>query len=482
MAQQDLKAHYKKHYPKTISARLGYACFRCFTAVLCLFPLSFWCLLGSMLGWVAWYLSPSYRARLIRNIRIVTANQTLSRKEQLRLAHKTFQNNISNFLAAGKAATMSDKALHQHYSVEGAENITQALAEKKGSLCLIAHTGNWEILTRIRHDFPEIKRYASMYRELDNPLIEAYWRKKRSKSGCEMFGKKTSSFATSLESLREHGILGLLCDQHAGGQGTMISYFGKITPTVNLPALIQRRTHSAIIITTVETVGLAQWVIHMSTLPKPPHDPKDYTATTAYIAHALAQNISTHVTDGFWLHNRWKPTILVENNTPLSYIDFDYARPSLPLRIVICTPVDQSEADNSLPFINNLCHMRSDAEITIICPPSQQSFWQTQPHITEVATRPDNWKQYLRYLQETNQCDLDLVFLFDKTEASLEAALTLKPTLAVTFADHPSKSKGVWRRCERSMSSPSGAYTKDDYHVLEIELGLTPATHQNPSL
>lgn len=399
--------------PATRGEKVTYASFLFLEGVLRLFPMAFWYLFGRFIGWVAFFILPHYQRRIRHNLRIILGSEA-SPEAIRRLTRENFQTVLCNFITAAKAATMSDKALASHYVIKGKENIQNSLKEKgKGVICVISHMGNWELLARIRADFQEVPRFGSMYRELDNILMERLWLKRRECSGCEMIGKKKSSFTVSTQILRDNGMLGILCDQNAGNMGVIVPYFGKRTPTTNLPALLQRRTGAAVHPTTVRTIGLGKWEVAFGEEIEIDNKGKDMAATTAKINHVLAGIGRQSVRDGFWLHNRWKMGLFTIGHEPVISPPVEYGKPCYPLRLLLIVPDKLAEGLFLLPFLRACCDFRDDCEWNILCPKDQMEFWSACADVYSVRELGGNVRRQIIDVNEESDTGLDAAFVFN---------------------------------------------------------------------
>ncbi len=402
--------------------RITYGAFVAFEGVLKLFPLRVWCRLGRMVGLLAWLGLPKYRRLVRRNMKILFNGQkTLGELDTL--VKENFQTIFCNFIASAKAATMSDRELAPYFTIVGKENIIRSLEENgKGVICVIAHMGNWELLARIRGNFTEVSRFGSMYRELDNPLIEDRWHRRREKSGCEMFGRKTSSFANSTRILRDNGMLGILCDQNAGNFGIQVPYYGKMASTTNLPALLQRRTGAVLHPVTVRTTSLGNWEVSFGPEIPVGNRGKDIPDTTAKINAVLSGIGIQSPADGFWMHNRWKQEAVVPRGEAIAELTSDYGRPFIPFRLIAALPSRLEEGLLFLIIMRCILRARRDAEWVVLCPPGQAGFWASLPEVVSAVPKEGDWKASLAAENETTASTFDVGYMMDD-DSAVPAAL-----------------------------------------------------------
>ncbi len=101
--------------------------------------------------------------------------------------------------------------------------------------------GNWEILTKMHELIPNENPVGGMYRPLKNPLIDEHVKKQRESGGSQLFSRKRGLIMAQ-KFLKKGGFLGILCDQWAGGAGTMTKLFGKESSITPLPAILHSST------------------------------------------------------------------------------------------------------------------------------------------------------------------------------------------------------------------------------------------------
>jgi KDO2-lipid IV(A) lauroyltransferase len=189
--------------------------------------------------------------------------------------------------------------------VENLELLKQALANGKGVVLLLSHMGNWELLSRIVHLFPEGTKTGAFYRPLNNRLMDERVLRRREADGTRMFSKR-DPFHQVTGFLREGGVVGVLADQRVGIQGELVHFFGRMTRASPLPSLLARRSKSAVLALSVTTVAPGKWrAIFL---------PVETPYTTEHCTAALEESMKTGPLDVFWLQERWK--VYVEPNYP----------------------------------------------------------------------------------------------------------------------------------------------------------------------
>lgn len=423
--------------------RMAYGAFCAFELVLRLLPMWVWCRVGEMIGCLGYILLKRYRERIRRNIRIVTGGR-VSSAELGRMARRNFQMTMANFLAAAKAATMGDEALGRHVTIVGKENVLEATARGKGCLCLIAHAGNWELLARVRVYFPEVVRFGSSYRELDNPLIEGLWRRRRERNRCEMFGKRDNPFSKITGVLRDNGMVGILCDQNASNLGTLVPYFGKLASTTSLPALVQRRSKAMAVPVIVRTVRTGHWEVTFGEDMRLERFGKDMDAMTSEVNRVLADLGRRSIEDGFWLHNRWKQDPPVVGERPAPVLPEECEKPVFPLRVLVSLPEAWGAGIPVLPFMRSFKHYRPDVEFTVICAEAWEDYWQTRDEVSLVIRVSDRLREDVYEAHERPAIGFDLAVVLSENESVFKAIESIGVPIYVSKS-HPLAKKARFK-------------------------------------
>jgi KDO2-lipid IV(A) lauroyltransferase len=252
--------------------------------------------LGETLGGIAWHFMPQRRRIVMRNLRIVFAGEK-SLAAIHGMARETFRRSGANLISAAHSARLSPAELTRVIDIENLGLLESKLAGGKGVVLLLAHMGNWEILSRIVHLFPPGSKTGAFYRPLNNPLLDARVLARRQADGTRMFSKR-DPFHQVTGFLRDGGIVGILADQRVGMQGEVVPFFGRLTRASPLPSLLARRARSEVLALSLITVGRGKW--RACFLPvEPPY-------TIENCMNVLVTSMKRGPEDVFWLQERWK--------------------------------------------------------------------------------------------------------------------------------------------------------------------------------
>lgn len=261
----------------------------------------FW--LGESMGTLVWHAMPQRRERVLRNLRIAFAGEK-DLGELREMARATFVRTGANLVCAAHSARLSPKKLKEIIKVDQLELLDEALASGRGVVVLLAHMGNWELLTRMVHLLPAGTQTGAFYRPLSNELLDKRILKRRQADGTRMFSKRDSPHQVA-GFLRAGGLVGVLADQRVGPHGEVVEYFGRATRASPLPGLLARRTKSTLLALALTTEAPGKWRATFLPVEAP---------TADACAQGLESLIRRSPVDVFWLQERWK-TFVNSNET-----------------------------------------------------------------------------------------------------------------------------------------------------------------------
>ena len=342
-------------------------------------------LAGRGIGYLTWAALPGRRRIVARNLRIAI-DPTLRGKALSKLVRQNIVRTCENMVCTFKTGLLSDKELSRAVKLMGKDSFKKFAEQGDCLICCVPHAGNWEMMARLRPLFPNVKRFGSLYRRLDNPALEETVYRIRTRFGCEMFNIK-DGLKEVFRLARDGGMLGVLSDQFTQ-QGIFIPYFGKVTGTTPLPTLIYKRRKENVHMYVVasRTTGLGHWEADFSDAVDIPDKAAGNATITMAMNLALEKVQSKSILDGFWMHHRWKPSYRFAPDTSEENNEIIRQHARLPFRIILCVPESFEEAMLVIPMMRRLQACRADMQLTIVCPTEQQAFWQTQSYITYVVT------------------------------------------------------------------------------------------------
>jgi len=181
-------------------------------------------------------------------------------------------------------------------------------AKGRGVLLLGPHLGNWEMGVFAYSALHHTLTYLA--RPLDNPLIEEFTVRLRTRFGNESIDKN-NSVAKAMSILREGGILGVLPDVNVlPRDGVFVPFFGTLACTTIGVAMIAARTNAMIIPMCCVWDGSSERykvmygkiIEHANTGDR--H--QDIVDTTAAFTAEMEKFIRAFPDQWLWIHKRWK--------------------------------------------------------------------------------------------------------------------------------------------------------------------------------
>lgn len=188
----------------------------------------------------------------------------------------------------------------------------RCLATGRPVLLLSGHFGNWEVAmtTFGLFGFPA----GVVARDLDNPYLDAWFRRFRKSTGHRLISKKGGG-GNIVKILERRGHVGLLGDQDAGSGGLFVDFFGRPASTFKSIALLAMEFRAYI------CVGYARrlpddfennrWVTY-ELGNEEFIDPLEYDGPDAIVqiteryTKALERIVRLAPEQYFWVHRRWK--------------------------------------------------------------------------------------------------------------------------------------------------------------------------------
>ncbi|MCL2183214.1 MAG: lysophospholipid acyltransferase family protein [Chitinispirillia bacterium] len=129
------------------------------------------------------------------------------------------------------------------YRLHNYEIYTDSRTNGKGTIIVLAHFGNWELLAAIWGEQTD-NCLNVVAKPMRNPLVEAWLLKKRTALSVRTI-LTNNALRGMLSALRNNEITAILIDQHLHGMGTPAPFLGKTASTVRTVAGLARKTGAA---------------------------------------------------------------------------------------------------------------------------------------------------------------------------------------------------------------------------------------------
>jgi phosphatidylinositol dimannoside acyltransferase len=188
-------------------------------------------------------------------------------------------------------------------TVDGLDNLRQAMAAGRGVVVVLPHLGNWEAAALIGQmlDLPVV----AVAERLANHHITEWFTEQRAMFGIEIVLTGDRGLVGRLaELLQEEKAVCLLADRDLSGRGVEVEFFGEGTTLPGGPAVLARRTGAPLVPVAVYFQAGAG---HHGVVgdPIPVSDHADLTETTQAIADSLENLIRRDPTQWHLLQPNW---------------------------------------------------------------------------------------------------------------------------------------------------------------------------------
>ena len=270
---------------------------------------------------------------------------------------------------------------------EAADRLMQTLLERQRPILLLgAHfsmleaTNAWKAISRV-----ELPKTAIIYRPHKHPKVDALIKNHRERGGFELVSRKEGIKALG-NVLRNGGMGALLFDQNTRDQGSLVSFFGRVTSATDLPGLLAKKYQPILLMALPRRVGFWQARLEVEEILCR-LEPAEVTLAINHWLEEKLKSSDDYLVDWLWSHNRWKilfrPFERLGMNHRKKITDFS-TFPVRKTRIALLHQEIQSEQILALEFLEKLRASRPDAEITLISRDAEQ-FQKQHRHWVDVA-------------------------------------------------------------------------------------------------
>lgn len=194
------------------------------------------------------------------------------------------------------------------HSIHNFEKFEPLLARGRGTIAILGHLGNWEMLATV---FGELTgRLHVVARNMNNSIVDKWLFEKRTASGVSTIYSQ-QALRKMLEVLKKNGIIAILIDQYARRHGTPVPLLGKVASTVRTVAGIVRKTGCDVLSTTAIMEADGSYTISLSIVPEPDlagmSDDECIAAYQKQHNDLLSEQIRTYPEHWFgWFHRRFR--------------------------------------------------------------------------------------------------------------------------------------------------------------------------------
>ena len=266
-------------------------------------PLVLLHLMGTVLGWASFCLSPTYRRRFLANAK------------QAGMAWSDVRGAVGQ---AGRLVAElpylwlrpADQPLGALLKVAGASVVEDALARGRGVVFLTPHLGSFEVAAQA---YAERYGQRSAVTVLYRPARKAWLRDlvdgARARPGLMTAPASLAGVRQMLRALKSGGTVGLLPDQVPPlGMGEWAPFFGRPAYTMTLAARLVQQTGASVVLVWCRRLPLGRgYEVNCELMSESlPTDPKARCESAAMINRAMEQLIRQCPEQYLWGYHRYK--------------------------------------------------------------------------------------------------------------------------------------------------------------------------------
>jgi KDO2-lipid IV(A) lauroyltransferase len=179
--------------------------------------------------------------------------------------------------------------------------------DERALVLVSGHFGNFELCGYVLALFGY--RMHAVARPLDNPYVDRWIESFRSSTGMKILSKH-DDYQRIVDALSQHGVVGFLADQHAGGKGCWVPFFGRDASVHKAIALFSLYNDAPIVVGGCRRIGRPlEYELSLEAVADPRSGSREVSGVrelTAWYTGQLEKIVRRAPEQYWWLHRRWK--------------------------------------------------------------------------------------------------------------------------------------------------------------------------------
>ncbi|MCL5023975.1 MAG: lysophospholipid acyltransferase family protein [Nitrospirae bacterium] len=262
---------------------------------------------GGLLGLILYHLWRSRRMIAVGNLKesVALGAMSLSRSPE-EVIRENFMNLGRSFLEIIKIYHGMGEEILRKTTITGIEHFEHARAKGKGVLLITGHCGNWELLALLSSY--RVAPLSVVVRPLNNPYLDTFLRKARSRFGNRVIEKK-GALRAIMATLKAGGFVGILMDQAVlPDEGYVIGFLERGAWTTKMPALLARKTGAPAVPAFIRrTPGGHEITVYPEVALSPKDNQEEAVKEdTERFSRYIEDYIRENPSQWLWMHRRWK--------------------------------------------------------------------------------------------------------------------------------------------------------------------------------
>jgi len=285
---------------------------RLFKAFVWITPPNICLVLGYILSQFAIRCVPTVRKRIMQNLILVWGGK--KKLSELRKIARDFAYHTVQMGMESIWAIKNPQAISSRLTLQGENNLKQALSRRKGVLLLTGHLGPFTLLAswQTDGDYP----IAMLIRQMGDKKVEKDFQKLRDRLGIVSIISypRAEGVKNALRWLRQGGILAVFIDQRFK-TGVLVDFLGRKCHTPTGLATFAMRTGAPVIPAFIVRTGIMKYQLTFGkeipvVFPQPKYDAsaKDRALieNIQRFNNVLGKYVERYPEQWFWVHRRWK--------------------------------------------------------------------------------------------------------------------------------------------------------------------------------
>ncbi len=199
---------------------------------------------ASLVGQALYRVRHDHRAAITRNLRRVLGD-AVDQASLERRAKRAFQAYARYWVEGARLAGTPQTEVRSHVVVDGFEHLVEGMATGKGVVMALPHVGSWEyggaFLAAVGYPMQAVAE------RIEPPRLFEYFVRERAEMGLRIVALGPESGQAVVRTLRDGGLVGLLCDRDLTGTGIEVELFGEATTMPAGPATLALRTGAVLL-------------------------------------------------------------------------------------------------------------------------------------------------------------------------------------------------------------------------------------------
>jgi KDO2-lipid IV(A) lauroyltransferase len=159
----------------------------------------------------------------------------------------------------------SNVEIDSRFTIDGREHLEAAVARGRGAVLALPHVGGWDVggAWLVRQGFP----LTVVVEKLAAVDVFEWFRDLRQAIGLTVIPLDDGAAGAVMRTLRDNGVVALLCDRDIAGGGVEVEFFEETTTLPGGPATLALRTGAALLPTAVYFEGAGHHAVIEPPIP-----------------------------------------------------------------------------------------------------------------------------------------------------------------------------------------------------------------------